>query len=111
MIVRLVQLPFSKTTKVGQFFIEQNQGVNRKIVRLVRLVRLYFTFLLTEKKFKFNRGMVNCAKKLDKSDKSDNFRAKLLISWKKKVSNFMPKLSNFHKEVGQFDKYPIFALV
>ena len=53
MIVRLVQLPFSKTTKVGQFFIEQNQRVNRKIVRLVRLVRLYFTFLLTEKKFKF----------------------------------------------------------
>jgi len=38
--------------------------------------------------------MVNCAKKLDKSDKSDNFRAKLLISWNKKVSNFMPKLSD-----------------
>ena len=55
--------------------------------------------------------MVNCAKKLDKSDKSDNFRAMLLISWKKKVSNFIPKLSDFHKEVGQFDKYPIFALV
>jgi hypothetical protein len=94
MIVQLVQLPFLKTTKVGQFFIEQNHRLNRKIVQLVRLVRLYFTFLLTEKKFKFNRGMVNCAKKLDKSDKSDNFRAKLLISWNKKVSNFMPKLSN-----------------
>jgi hypothetical protein len=38
--------------------------------------------------------MVNCAKKLDKSDKSDNFRAKLLISWNKKMSNFMPKLSD-----------------
>ena len=55
--------------------------------------------------------MVNCVKKLDKSDKSDNFRAMSLISWKKKVSNFMPKLSDFPKEVGQFDKYPIFALV
>ena len=57
MIVQLVQLPFSKTTKVGQFFIEKNQGVNRKIVRLVRLVRLYFTFLLTLKK-KINYFMV-----------------------------------------------------
>jgi hypothetical protein len=51
-------------------------------------------FYSQKKKFKFNRGMVNCAKKLDKLDKSDNFRAKLLISWNKKVSNFMPKLSD-----------------
>ena len=38
--------------------------------------------------------MVNCAKKSDKSDKSDNFKAMSLISWNKKVSNFMPKLSD-----------------
>ena len=95
MIVQLVQLPFLKIKKVGHFFIEQNQILNQKIVRLVRLVQLYFTFLFTEKKFIFNRGMVNCAKKLDKLDKLDNFRAMLLISWNKKVSNFIAKLSNF----------------